>query len=266
MKLNVVGDITGFAQTIKALIKAMPAHPLWALGDLIDRGPASKEVLDLFIDMGFKSIMGNHEHMMLFEKIRNNPGVNWALYPQGCWLRNGGYQTLDSFGVEKSWEFDPAQFTKYFDFLESLPLKHEEGNLILTHAPVSDRHSKRIYDIKDINNDPYLVDVSVLWNRHAPTKQEGKFQVYGHNSSKGILWHTDKHPQGIYMHDPLEVPEGAWAVCIDTWSQEYLTGLSIDTDLLANPKEAIEVYKQPVIDPFDFEALRQKKFRVIHDI
>lgn len=266
MKLNVVGDITGFAQTIHALIKAMPAHPLWALGDLIDRGPDSKGVLDLFIDMGHKSLMGNHEHMMLFEKIRQNLDVHYRLYPPGCWGWNGGQQTIESFGCTYIHEFDPAEFPKYFDFIESLPLKHEEGNLILTHAPVSDKKAKRIYDIKEINKDPYLLDTSALWNRNAPTKQNGKLQVYGHNSTKGILWHTDKHPQGIYMHDPMEVPDGAWAVCIDTWREGYLTALSIDTELLEDPKKAIEVYQQKVVDPFDFDTPKKKKMKGIYDI
>ena len=111
-----------------------------------------------------------------------------------------------------------------------------------------------------------LLDVSALWNRYPPTKIKGKLQVYGHNSTKGILWHTDKYSQGIYMADPLEVPAGAWAVCIDTWREGVLSGLSIDTDLLDNPQKAVTVFQEKVTDPFDFETPKKKKMKGIYEV
>lgn len=252
MIINIVGDITGFAETVKQLHSAMPPGEFWALGDLIDRGPDSKGVLDFFIDNKFKSVMGNHEHMMLFEKIRLTPEVDSKLYAPGCWECNGGDQTIKSFGIEPWMEFNPQDFIQYFNYIEQMPLRHEQSGLILTHAPISNKYSKEIYNLEEINKNFYLLDVSSLWNRSLPKKQEGKFQVYGHNSTKGILWHTDKHPQGIYMSDPYEVPADAWAVCVDTWREGFLTGLSVDLDLLSNPQKAITITLQEVVDPFDF--------------
>ena len=258
MKINVIGDITGFGDTLEALMKEMPKADLWCLGDIVDRGPNSKKALDLLIDNNHNSVMGNHDHMMLFEKIRNNPDVHHRLYPPGCWGWNGGVSTAESFGYKFIHEFDWTKHEKYFDFIEKMPLKKEIGNLILTHAPINNKKDKKIFNLKEINKDEYLLDRSILWNRHPPQKIEGKFQVYGHNSPKGILCHTDKHPQGIYMFDKEEIPHDCWAICIDTWREGYLTGLNIDTDLLDRPNMAIRVFMKNIIDPFDFGPPKKK--------
>lgn len=252
MVINVIGDVTGFAETLKLLHKAMPEGELWGVGDLIDRGPDSKGVMDYFIQGGHNSVMGNHDHMMLYQKIQKDPDVHNRLYPPGCWSYNGGNQTLESFGVENYRDFDPEKLKEYFDYIAQMPLRKELGDLIITHAPTSDVRNKKIFNLKEINKDEYLLENSSLWNRSGPTKIPGKFQVYGHNSTRGILWHTDKHPHGIYMADQYEIPEGAWAVCIDTWRETYLTGLSIDTDLLGDPQKAIKVFIQEAVETSEY--------------
>ena len=261
MIINTVGDPTGFGDSLKLLHAQMPEGQLWGVGDLVDRGPDSKGVMDFFIDGGHKTVMGNHDHMMLFQKIKNLPGVNPRLYPSDCWSYNGGDETMESFGFKHWSDYDPAMLTKYYDYIEQMPLRLEEGALMITHAPISDRKNKKVFDLKEINQNEFLLDVSALWNRSGPSKVPGKFQVYGHNSTRGILWHTDKHPQGIYMADPMEIPDGAWAVCIDTWRETFLTGLSIDTDLLADPKKAIKIFQQDLVETSQFISKTKQNVR-----
>lgn len=261
MIINTAGDPTGFGDSFKLLHKQMPEAPFWCVGDLIDRGPDSKGVLDYFMANGLNSVMGNHDHMMLYEKIKNNPDVQKRLYPSDCWLDNGGDMTLESLGVKNIADFEPANFVEYFDYIQNMPLRFEQDDLIITHAPISDRNNKKVFDLKEINKNEYLLDVSALWNRSGPTKVPGKFQVYGHNSPRGILWHTDKHPQGVYMADSMEIPEGAWAVCIDTWRETFLTGLSIDTTLLEDPRKAIKIYQQDLIEDSPFISKNKKQVR-----
>jgi hypothetical protein len=164
----------------------------------------------------------------------------------GDWDKNGGRATMNSFGIYNFEDFNPAKLAKYFNFIETMPLRHEVDGLILTHAPVNDAKAKDIFNRKVIDGDYFLLGRSVLWNRLPPVKIPGKFQVYGHNSSKSILWHTDKYPKGVYLGDSLEVPEGAWAVCIDTWGHGALSGLSIDTSLLEDPRKAIIVFQKEI--------------------
>lgn len=245
---NVVGDVTGYGKTLEALIKKMPQVPLIGLGDLIDRGPNSKLVLDIFMDRGWQSVKGNHDHMMWYQKYWNNPDCQRRLYPDGCWFWNGGVETAKSFdafvdGVYPGLDVDKVE-QKYWDFIESMPLKIEVNDkFILTHAPIG-YCERNFFDIREINRDERLLDRSALWNRngpYAPSKKhpyEGLIQLYGHNSPKNVLWHTKKHPNGIYreQNDPTDPP---WAICMDTWRSGFLSGIHLPT---------LEVYRQEIVD------------------
>ena len=62
--MNLIGDIQGNYHTLRALLKQMPDEEPVSVGDMVDRGPRSKEVLEFFRLNG-KALLGNHEHMML---------------------------------------------------------------------------------------------------------------------------------------------------------------------------------------------------------
>src|ERR1043165_2223828 len=61
----IIGDIHGCFDELQALLDAIgPAadDEIIAIGDIVDRGPASERVLEFFRDRrGARSIMGNHE-------------------------------------------------------------------------------------------------------------------------------------------------------------------------------------------------------------
>lgn len=245
MIINCVGDITGYGKTLIELYNQLPSGEFWALGDIVDRGPNSKLALDFLIDNNHKAVMGNHDHMMLFSQIKFNKGVNPTLYHPMDWHDNGGFATLQS--------FDHTIDKKYFDFINELPLlQFKGGTLQMTHAPLVNHYDTDIYDLDELNKGWEKLRESVLWNRYPPKKIKGLFQVYGHNSSKGILWHTDKNPHGSYSDI---VPDDAWGCCIDTWREGYLTALSIDTAKLPTiddpnlkVSDAIKIFKQRIIE------------------
>ena len=90
----VIGDIHGRIDLLSALVEAIPQEmTIICVGDLIDRGDHSKDVLDFVMQHDrLSSLMGNHEQLMLnFLKSPETQGRRW--------LRNGGLQTLASFGV-----------------------------------------------------------------------------------------------------------------------------------------------------------------------
>lgn len=82
----VVGDVHGCYSLLRALLTAVGFYPptdrLIAVGDLVDRGPASLECLELLSEPWFFSVRGNHEQMLL-EHLRA-PAVVQPNDPQ--WL------------------------------------------------------------------------------------------------------------------------------------------------------------------------------------
>ena len=103
----VIGDIHGMFDPLKRLVnKLMERHyrgvegyeieRLIFVGDFIDYGPSSKEVLDLLIDLPFDKVflMGNHDDLLL-------QFVNQSdLFQEhgNVWFRgSGGQQTVMSF-------------------------------------------------------------------------------------------------------------------------------------------------------------------------
>lgn len=72
-----IGDVHGCHVEFRELcqkIKNETSHAtIYQLGDLIDRGPGLKEVIDVCIDVGVIAIMGNHEWNFLHEVINDKP-------------------------------------------------------------------------------------------------------------------------------------------------------------------------------------------------
>lgn len=100
MAQYVISDIHGCAKTFYALLfnrlRLTHTDQLFLLGDYIDRGPDSKGVLDIIQrlydnDYQVQCLRGNHEVMLLQSYTTSN---------EATWVRNGGDETLYSFGVD----------------------------------------------------------------------------------------------------------------------------------------------------------------------
>lgn len=107
LRVYVVGDVHGRADALADVFSRIDSDkPLWQirrpvqifLGDYVDRGPASREVLDMLIARGRTDevllLKGNHEAMLL--EFFDNPSL------LGHWRQFGGLQTLISYGLKPS--------------------------------------------------------------------------------------------------------------------------------------------------------------------
>ena len=215
IEFNIIGDIAGRYKTLQKLLDKMPknATPV-SVGDMVDRGPYSKEVLDFFMNNG-KAILGNHEHMMI-DFYRQND-----FYQRGIWLMNGGVKALNSFGVP---EFEPGGMShkdlielthqkideKYIKYLESLPKFIETDDLIITHAPINP--SIPFEKLLELGNGAlsHQTEVSILWNR-GRTRRRDKFQVHGHNAYS--------------KYQELRDKDGLYGINLDSSRGSVLTGL-----------------------------------------
>ena len=212
--MNVVSDIAGNFKTLMALIKKMPDDEVLSVGDMVDRGPRSKEVVDWFMKNG-KAILGNHEHMMLDFYLHDQ-----SFYGQGLWQYNGGGKTQISYGMKTP--------TEHLDWLKTLPLYVEVENCLVAHSFV---YSSPYYSLKEscklgtTSRSPEL-DRSIIWNRHDPVRlDEYDMQIAGHNSQFGLKHFSDQF--------------GEFAVGIDTSREKVLTGIHLPS---------MEIFQQEYID------------------
>lgn len=133
MRTFAVSDIHGCYRTFEALLQRIGLDKddeLFLLGDYIDRGPASKEILDLILKLKeeeyhVQCLLGNHEVMML--DVLQNPTSSDA-YLWKAW--NGGEATLKSFRATSVSGVDQ----KYIDFIRSMPRFIEKPPFIFVHA------------------------------------------------------------------------------------------------------------------------------------
>ena len=141
--IAVIGDIHGRADLLDKMLsdldKTHPgAHKIF-VGDYVDRGPDSRAVLDRLRNLtGAICLRGNHEEMLL--DFLDRPAESARR-----WLRNGGDRTLASFGIALTDADVPEFFDAHqafidaladgtADWLRSLPLYWQSGNVIVTHA------------------------------------------------------------------------------------------------------------------------------------
>lgn len=154
-KRYVIGDVHGCSLTLRVLvedvIKPEPTDVIFLLGDYIDRGPDSKGVLDYLLalidreEIHVFPLMGNHEELCL----KAAAGDKIA---EKIWYGNGGYGTLQSFGVGRA-EDIPRQ---YLDFMTSMRRIRVEKDYVLVHAGLDFSVDDPIH-----NSSPELM----LWDR-----------------------------------------------------------------------------------------------------
>ncbi len=171
----VIGDIHGNYKTLMALVAKFPKdQQIVLVGDLIDRGPMSCQVVQWAIDNNIESVQGNHEVMM----ITNHRNFN------ASWMYNGGEQTLDSY-KDKDGNIDEGTFITHQEWMNDLPLvlafpdvKNEDGRyLVVSHSScgaVWDWSHKRKEEQAS------LYEGVVLWGRNAPKDAPEIYNVFGH--------------------------------------------------------------------------------------
>lgn len=158
MSIWVIGDIHGCFDTFVALLSKLPrGDKVCVVGDLIDRGPKSRQVVQYVIDNNIDSVVGNHEIFMIEEYDKTlNYMAHTGLLPRGdrgsIWTVNGGYQTLMSYESYNNEElddrglpqrvFDYESFKKHYEFMKTLPtyleypeIKNEnDRHLVVSHS------------------------------------------------------------------------------------------------------------------------------------
>lgn len=196
-RVYAVGDIHGRVDLVNRLHELIAAdmravEPARAVivyvGDYIDRGDSSRDVIDLLLAGpvdGAEAVhlLGNHEAFMLTFLEDASVGEPW--------LKNGGDSTVYSYGVGAPRVSDRAQRHQimrddlreklpptHLEFLRSLKQYHVEGDYAFVHAGI--RPGVALED---------QVDDDVLWIRGEfleDKSDHGKCIVHGHTITDDI--------------------------------------------------------------------------------
>ena len=195
IRLYAIGDVHGRLDLlldmhglIRADLDRRPVHD-WRiihLGDYIDRGPKSKDVLDFLIDASERderviSLLGNHDDGFLTYLATGDVAGIFALH--------GGVDTARSYGVEI--DFNDADSARHghaalvnavpqshIDFIRTMPRSVDFGDFFFCHAGINHAVPLDAQDPEEL-----------IWIRTAFLKWTELFEkviVHGHTPQSAI--------------------------------------------------------------------------------
>ena len=205
-----IPDLHGRIDLLEAALTKIFEHSRGAvstivtLGDYVDRGPNSCEVIQRLMNwrddkVRLVSLKGNHEAMM-WETCNRLAELDW-------WIRNGGDQTLVSYGQDPGRAPDPRIVPHaHLEWIADLDLMHVDRHRVFVHAAVD----------PDIPLDKQS-EQTLLWKRYP--KQDGRGHgrrhvVHGHHADPAgpivtisrtnldaLAWKTGRLVIGVFEDD-----------------------------------------------------------------
>lgn len=207
-----IPDLHGRLDLLESAIAKIVEHSagerstIVTLGDYVDRGPSSRQIIEHL--MGWRTdkqtlvnLKGNHEAMM-WEVCNNLADLDW-------WIKNGGDQTLASYGQPANEDPDPRIVPRaHLDWIAKLALMHVDEHRVFVHAAVDPKVAL------DQQNEQTL-----LWKRYPEGFRLGhghRHVVHGHHANPeapiitrgktnldGLAWKTGRLVIGVFEDDRL---------------------------------------------------------------
>lgn len=200
MSVYAIGDVHGCVHELEDLLAAIDKDAsgtggethLVFLGDLVDRGPHSADVIGLLrtgplpVDVAH-FIMGNHEEVMI-------DCYDGASARQEAWLQYGGVETLESYGLKRAEILSPSFDVQsamrrvipasHIQFLKSFNDSVQLGDYLFVHAGIRPRikiEDQWSRDLRWIRKD-FLDDRS----------NHGFMVVHGHTIVRDVEFHSNR--------------------------------------------------------------------------
>jgi serine/threonine protein phosphatase 1 len=208
----VIGDIHGCYFTLIGLLEKIwakyPQINVYSVGDLVDRGKFSFEVVQYFKNKKMKFCLGNHDLMFLHYIQNVNPllALNWK--------RNGCESTLESYQNHNK------EINKHVKCFLKAPLYFNLRDCFISHAGISIKHKAILGDKFRIGSPEFnaviqgsIIDNSgILWTRDE-LMNIGKLQVVGHSRKKQITVNTKSN--SVYIDTSAFTGNGLTGVIIE---------------------------------------------------
>lgn len=175
--IAVTGDIHGCVRTLEASVrKITKRHKIsrwYFLGDIIDRGPYSRETVEYLInldkDIPVRLLLGNHEDLMLSYLYDDKR------YPLSLWPQNGGGIAIKSYTRGRYSKSDAKRhheaIYKYFE----------------PHLPFY--QSYLLYEELELGRHKYLLSHAGIYNHmYAPDEQDLSYPEPVRQQHPGYIW------------------------------------------------------------------------------
>jgi len=185
--IAVIGDVHGCLYTLQELVKKIrnlySSIPLYCVGDLIDRGNFSFEVIEYVKDEAIKFTPGNHDYMFYY--FIKKPATNMG----AAWIYNGFEKTISSYDNR----FD--KISEHLDFIIQAPLFFNLPGCFISHAGISAYYktvlgSEPLKDIDKLDEEirnSITSEYGILWTRDE-LLDLGKLQIVGHTRRQNVTY------------------------------------------------------------------------------
>lgn len=222
MKALVIGDIHGCLTELQELIKDVDRTQtrIILVGDLIDRGPDSRGVINFVRDNAIECVKGNHEQMATECIPYLKDDDYWPLRDSN-WYLNGGESVVDSYDSKDELITDLEWLDNLPTYIETGILDNDELELLVSHTWTSCKDLVLEQD-----------NFAFVWDRAQPGTRKNRskyYNIYGHTPVDYV--NQKKYAR---MQGPDVIPEPEWfdgACNLDTGcayptrGRGYLTGV-----------------------------------------
>jgi diadenosine tetraphosphatase ApaH/serine/threonine PP2A family protein phosphatase len=214
-RLFAIGDIHGCADELEAILKAIKpttGDTVVFVGDYVDRGPASKDVIEIALDLekGHAEpvfLKGNHEDMMLsFLGLSGRYGESF--------LFNGGIATLESYGlkeddIEEAIHHIPEHHLRFY---KRLAVNYLRPPYLFVHAGISpllhleeQQTDDMLWIRQEFIFNPHKIDATVVFG-HTPMRSVMIDLPYKLGIDTGLVYGgkltcIEFHEGGLYQID-----------------------------------------------------------------
>jgi serine/threonine protein phosphatase 1 len=218
----IIGDVHGCIKTLKTLLTKLPTDDICFVGDLIDRGPKSMEVVEFVRKNNYDCVLGNHENMMI--------NANGSLCFSEIWNNNGGSVT------SKNYENCPEKLQEHLEWMKTLPLwkeypdcKNKKGRfLVVSHSYIGNIWKHRN---DRLNVSLNSLEYHILWER--PFNLKDTIEIYN-----------------VHGHTPRNVP------CVKSFYSNIDTGCFYKKRSYINHKTGQTAEKYGVLTALQFPEMK----------
>ncbi len=208
MRTLAIGDIHGCNKALESLLATIEPQledRIVFLGDYIDGGPASRQVIETLLSLkqGCETVFlrGNHEVMIL--DAREDP------LKANIWHSYGGLETAFSYGSNFGQDWEAAIPDTHWAFFENTERFFETATHIFVHACLDPN--------LDMADQPDWLIYWEFFDRLTGPHKSGKRVICGHT----VQHSRTINNRGFAACIDTAVARGGWLTCLDVDTNQY---------------------------------------------